>query len=320
MTSAQYRFTVFTPTRNRAQTLHRVHDSLQVQTFRDFEWLIVDNDSTDGTVELVAGWQRAGELPIRYVVQENAGVHGSWKRAVAEAHGELLLFCRSADGMVAEALERFDALWRSIPDAERADFSGVTVNCIDEHGNLIGTEFPEPVIDSNSSEIRFRYKVKGEKWGFQRIDVMRAHPLPEIPGYLGYIPEAIIWREIGRSYRTRFVNERLRIYWQDQTTSNAAAPIGTRAPGGLLEAQSLLNHEMRWFLSDPATFFRKGAKYARCAFHLGWSPRRQLGGLQHVMARLVWLASIGIGWVLYLNDRRTKEAETDRPLSKATPG
>ena len=303
MTST-YRFTVFTPTRNRAHTLHRVHDSLRAQTFRDFEWLIVDNASTDGTSELVGGWQATSEFPIRYIVQENAGVHGSWKRAVAEAQGELLLFARSADGMVANALERFDALWRSIPEEERPNYSGVTVNCVDEYGHLIGTEFPEPVMDSDSTEIRFRYKVKGEKWGFQRVDVMRAHPLPEIPGYLGYIPEAIIWREIGRSYRTRFVNERLRIYWQDQTTSNAAAPIQTRAPGGLLEAQSLLNHEMRWFWADPLAFFRKGAKYARCAFHVGWSPIRQVRELGSLAARAVWLLSAAFGWFLYLRDRR----------------
>ena len=49
-----YTFTVFTPTYNRAHTLHRVYESLNAQTFRDFEWLIVDDGSNDGTAELVA--------------------------------------------------------------------------------------------------------------------------------------------------------------------------------------------------------------------------------------------------------------------------
>ena len=302
MTST-YRFTVFTPTRDRAHTLHRVYDSLRAQTFRDFEWLIVDNESMDNTPELVTGWQAEADFPIRYLRQPNAGVHGSWRRAIAEAQGEFLLFARSADGMVDNALERFDALWSSIPVERRASFSGVTVNCVDERGRLIGTEFPEPVLDSNSSEIRFRYKVKGEKWGFQRLDIMREHPLPEIPGYLGYIPEAIIWREIGRSYLTRFANESLRIYWQDQAVSNAGAPIQARAAGGLLEAQALLNYDMRWFRSDPLTFLRKGAKYARCAFHVGWPLGRQLRELHSWQARLVWVATAGVGWIFFLRDR-----------------
>lgn len=299
-----FRFTVFTPTRNRAETLHRVYDSLRHQTFRNFEWLIIDNGSTDGTADLIAGWQQTAEFPIRYIVQENAGVHGSWARAVAEARGELLLFHRSADGCVANALEQFDAIWRSIPEEDRAGFSGVTVNCVDEAGRLIGSEFPKPVLDSNSQEIRFLHRVKGEKWGFQRLDVMREHPLPVIEGYLGYLPEAIIWRAIGRRYKTRFANERLRIYWQDQKSSNAAAPIETRALGGLLEAQSLLNHDLRWFRYDPIAFLRKGAKYARCSFHVGWSIGTQIRQLNSLAARAIWLVTVPAGWVFYLADRR----------------
>jgi Glycosyltransferases involved in cell wall biogenesis len=45
-------FTVFTPTYNRAQTIHRVYDSLRAQTLRDFEWLVVDDGSTDATPDL----------------------------------------------------------------------------------------------------------------------------------------------------------------------------------------------------------------------------------------------------------------------------
>jgi glycosyltransferase involved in cell wall biosynthesis len=306
----QYRFTAFTPTRNRAHVLHRVYDSLKAQTFRDFEWLVVDNESTDDTPALMARWQAEADFPIRYIVQENRGVHVSWNRASAEARGELLLFIRSADVIVPTAMERFDAIWRSIPDGERAGYSGVTVNCIDKEERLVGTEFPEPVLDSNSSEIRFRYKVKGEKWGFQRVDIMRAHPLPIVEGYTGYMPEAIIWRAIGRQYKTRFVNERLRIYWQDQASSISGSRMQDRALGGMLEAEALLNYDMRWFRFDPVEFLRKGAKYSRCAFHVGRSLRSQVGHLRSLPARALWLVTVPVGWLIYLVDvRRGGRAE-----------
>ena len=70
-------FTVFTATHNRRHTLPRVYDSLKAQTFRDFEWLIVDNESTDGTPELVAGWQQELSFPIRYIYHTNRGQQGS---------------------------------------------------------------------------------------------------------------------------------------------------------------------------------------------------------------------------------------------------
>lgn len=60
-------FTVCTPTYNRAHTLSRVYESLRSQTFRDFEWVVVDDGSTDGTGELVRKW-KADQLESQIVV------------------------------------------------------------------------------------------------------------------------------------------------------------------------------------------------------------------------------------------------------------
>ena len=306
-----FQFTVLTPTRNRAHVLHRVYESLRDQSFRDFEWLIIDNGSTDGTADLVEGWQQIAGFPIRYLAQENAGVHVSWNRGVAEARGRLLLEIRSADTFVDTALERFDAIWQGIPDQERPGFSGVTVNCVDEHGRLIGTEFPRAVLDSDSSEIRFRYKVKGEKWGFQRIDIMRDHPMPVVDGYVGYVPEAIVWRAIGREYKTRYVNERLRVYWQDQAQGISRMPIRSSAIGGLLEAETLLNLDIRWLRWDPLWFLRMAVLYARCSFHVGRSIDDQMRSLDSVRARVLWAVAVLVGWICYLSDRRQDGQVTD---------
>ena len=69
----RYRFTVFTPTYNRAHLLHRVFNSLQDQTFTDFEWLIIDDGSTDNTLEIVNKFIKKANFPISYVKKENQG-------------------------------------------------------------------------------------------------------------------------------------------------------------------------------------------------------------------------------------------------------
>ena len=59
--------TVFTPTYNRAHTLPRTYESLLRQTCKDFEWLVIDDGSTDGTAGLVRGWIEENRITIRYI-------------------------------------------------------------------------------------------------------------------------------------------------------------------------------------------------------------------------------------------------------------
>ena len=69
-----YKVTVFTPTYNRAYILENLYRSLQRQSCTDFEWLIVDDGSSDDTQALVESWQaEENPFPIRYVYQENGG-------------------------------------------------------------------------------------------------------------------------------------------------------------------------------------------------------------------------------------------------------
>jgi glycosyltransferase involved in cell wall biosynthesis len=299
------RFTVFTPTRNRRAVLHRPYQSLRAQTLRDFEWLVIDNASDDGTPEVMQGWMEEADFPIRYLYQEvNIGVQGSWRRAVEEARGSLFLFARSADTFAATALERFAFHWDAIPYGERAGFVGVTALAEDEHGRLYGTRFPRDVIDSDSLEIRHRHRVRGEKWGFQRIELLRAHLPPVIEGYTGHVPETIMWRAIARRYRTRFVNEVLRVYWADQAVSNSQpTDRSANAPGRLLAAEDHLANDLRWLRTDPIDFVREAVIYVRSSWTIGRGLRSQVAALPSMPARLLWLIGLPGGTAVHLLDR-----------------
>ena len=299
-------FTVFTPTYNRAHTLDRVYRSLEAQTFRDFEWLIVDNASTDGTPDLVRAWQDNPPFPIRYLRNErNIGRHGSWNRAVRDARGSLFLEMRSADTYAEHALQRLLDLWESIPADQRDGFSAVTVLAQDEFGALRGTRFPTDVMDSNSLEMHFRHDVRGEKWGFQRTDVLRQHAMPEIDGYTAYMPESLVWRAIARRYRTRYVNEVLRTYWRDQAASSISIPTDRRinAPGRMLSARDLLNHDLAYLPTAPMAFYREAVAYVSSALHAGVSPSAQVAGLRPMRARLLWALALPAAVTLYLLER-----------------
>ena len=66
-------FSMITPTYNRAHTLTALFDSLKDQTFKDFEWVIADDGSTDSTEELVKSFCELAKFPIVYHQIEHGG-------------------------------------------------------------------------------------------------------------------------------------------------------------------------------------------------------------------------------------------------------
>lgn len=303
----RYTFTVFTPVFNGASTLHRVYHSLKAQTFRDFEWLIIDDGSTDGTMELVEQWQKEADFPIRYYYQENQGKHIAFNRGVSLAEGELFLPWDADDAALPEALERFWYHWSNIPAQDRERFSGVTCLCQDETGRIVGDKFPEDVIDSDELEMPHRYKVRGEKWGFHRTDILRQFPFPDLPR-VGCMPESIVWNAIAARYKKRFVNEPLRIYYC-QGLRPGSLTVGMRenpakhAIGRRLYHRDNLNCYIKWARYDPLDFLKSAVNYVRFSFHLGIGLRRQWRELTNWAARLFYLAAFLLGYAIYLNDR-----------------
>jgi glycosyltransferase involved in cell wall biosynthesis len=298
-------FTVFTPTFNRAHTLPRVYAALAGQTYRDFEWLVVDDGSTDGTRELIEKLRAEASFPIRYFHQENQGKHIAWNRGVDEARGQLFLLLDSDDSCVPEALERFKYHWDHIPPERRGEFTGVTALCRDQLGRLIGSRFPKDVTDSDSNEMRYHYKVTGEKWGFHRIDVLRRFRFPSIPG-VKFVPEGLVWSKIARSYKTRYVNEVLRIYWNEDTQGaqlSTGALSSATASALALWHRSILNDDLDWFRAAPASFLRSAVYYSRFSFDSGAGVLEQRRQLTTAPAQLLWLLAIPLGVTVSMWDR-----------------
>lgn len=290
------RFTVFTPTYNRAHTLLRPYESLCAQHFRDFEWLIVDDGSSDQTDELVEGWIAEGRLNIRYLRQENGGKHRAFNHGVREAAGELFVPLDSDDWCTPDALERFDFHWGAIPEAQRGNFSGVGCLCRDEYGNPVGKGYPEAPLDASLLDLLRQQALIGEKWGCHRTELLRQHPFPEYPGER-FVPEALVWNRLARQYRMRFVNEGLRIYARsDDGLMAASLSIRVNSPQGArqyyLEAARLplgMKNSLAAWLN-----------YGRFAAHAGlslWQTSRQGGHLWALPASL-------IGRLLARRDRR----------------
>jgi glycosyltransferase involved in cell wall biosynthesis len=304
----RYVFTIFTPTYNRADTLPRVWESLKAQTFRDFEWLIVDDGSTDNTRELVAGYAAEAPFPIRYLWQHNQHKKTAYNYAVREAQGELMISFDSDDACVPEALERLHWHWLNIPEDQRHRYSAVTVLCKGEDGKIVGDRFPGgDWIDSTCAEMCHRWRVTGEKWGFHRTTTMRAFPFPE--DVQGNVPEAVVWMAIDKKFLTRYVNEVLRVYYVgagDSTITISRANPAKLADGGLLGYGVELRECSRFFLHNPVGLAKVAALMVRLALHSRLPLARRWQWLwqeQSWFGRLLLFVTAPVGFAYWAMDR-----------------
>jgi glycosyltransferase involved in cell wall biosynthesis len=313
----RYRFTVVTPTFNRAETLCRPYESLRAQTISDFEWLVMDDGSTDGTASLVSQWQEAASFPIRYFHQENRGKHVAFNRAVREANGELLVQLDSDDACADNALERFDAIWRAIPQSRRSRFAGIWCHCLDHWGRLIGTPFPRDSMDTTAPDVYYRYGVKGEKWFCCRTEVLRQFPFPEFPGFT-YVPESIVWSRMTRKYLIRCVNEALRIYWTVGPSITRSGMSHTGREACRLQHLTALNEYTPWFVDAPLLFLKAGVHYSRFSFHSHRPLRSQFADVHSWIGKGVLFLTIPGGYLAYLKDFFASQPNRRPPAPRHT--
>ncbi len=238
------------PNYNYGRFITEALDSLWTQTRKPDEIIIVDDASTDGTAELVRGWQQDAAFPIRYVRQEHGGKHAAFNRGVSLATGDLFLSIDSDDACVPEALERFWHHWVSIDPAAQPPFSAVTALAADQDGRVIGEPFAMSPTDSTSLEMYFGRGPRGDNWGFHATNVLRQFPFPEPPG-VTFVAESIVWFAISRRYRTRYVNDVLLTVHSDaQGTRLSSLSPGT-ARGRLMFHQAVIEDYLDFLFRSP---------------------------------------------------------------------
>ncbi len=304
MNNYQYAFTVFTPVYNRTDTLHRAFNSLMAQTFKDFEWIIIDNGSKECFKSLVDKWIAEADFPIRFItLEKNIGWHGAFNYGVELAQGELFFDIDSDDSCKPNTLECLKTYWNRIPDDIRDQFSAVTCLCCDQHGNLVGDKFPKHVIDSNFQEIRYKYHVSGEKKGFQTTDALRQFPFPE---FENSFEADLIWRKIGQKYKTRYINEILVTWYINEEGRTDQLSFHSQkkqsAPGLSLAHKEVLNDDIQWFKHSPKEFFRSSVHYTRFSLHTDISLLKQFNGLTNFVAKALWISMLPIGILVFIKD------------------
>ena len=285
---------VFTPTYNRASLLSRLYDTLILQTYKNFEWIIVDDGSKDNTKEVVNSFVAERKIDIHFVQQENGGKHRAINTGVSLAKGELFFILDSDDVLPENALELVTETFQPI----KHDISFAGVSGIDGtfDGCIIGSGLLDDSIDCNSVDIRYKYHVTGDMKEVFRTSVMKEFPFPNIEGEK-FCPEALVWNRIAQKYKLRYFNKIIyKVEYQPEGLTSNIIKVRMKSPitSMMCYAEMLeLNIPFKDKLKAVINYWR---------FRLCYSGSRNcpsLHGLWNVVAPL--------GWLMHLNDIRVNK-------------
>lgn len=284
--------TILTPTYNRASLLPRLFDSLLRQTNKDFEWIVVDDGSTDDTREVVANLKEkcGGAFPMGYVYKVNGGKHMAINIGAERARGELLFIADSDDLLIDDALETVANSWHDISDDK--SFAGIAgLDITMDTREVIGSGLPQEHIDCNAIDIRYRHHVTGDMKEVFRTEVLREFPFPEFAGER-FCPEQLVWFRMARRYRLRYINKP--IYIADYQPDGITAGI-TRARMRNPSASMLTYAELT---ECPVPFLVKVK--AAINFWRFWHCRTATSVVPRVALRWHWLRPLG--WMMHVRD------------------
>lgn len=258
--------TIFTPTYNRAHTLERLYQSLKNQTTADFEWLIVDDGSTDNTESLISGYIAEKVIPIQYIKTENRGKSSAVNTGVRHAGGELFFIVDSDDYIMPTAIKQICKSWDMLDSKEL--YAGL---CFRKENystqKIIGHPFPKHELKSNSLEMAYKYGIMEDKAEVFATEVLKKYPFPSIPGEK-FVPEAYIWNKIAEKYSLYYVDESIYMcdYLEDGYSKNFKKNLQNNPEGFLLYYKDLLHYKEVPFTNKLKAFIRiiQLKHYKRC--------------------------------------------------------
>ena len=223
--------TVLTPTFNRGRGLQSLWDSLQKQTVKEFEWLVVDDGSTDGTKDLITKLQEKSDFPIRYIYKSNGGKHTALNVGIQTICSELTFIVDSDDCVTDDAVESILKIHKKY--RSQNNICGYAFLRAFPDGKVNGKKFD--VDEKIGSYIDVR--VNGDDTGADKAEVFKTHclkefPFPEYPNEK-FLGEDLVWVRMARKYEMVHINKAIYVgnYLEDGLTNNRrkhniASPVG----------------------------------------------------------------------------------------------
>lgn len=252
--------TVFTPLYNREESIKNVYLSLVSQTCKDFEWLVINDGSTDASPSIMDDIisTHSADFRIGYYSKPNEGLNRTINKALDLAQGKVMMRLDSDDEALPDAVQLIKDNYNVISDND--NLCAVVFLPVDENGNRFGYHpFIEPTM-CDFGTYRDKYSATGDRAEVMKLSVYRNYKYPEIDGEK-FIPESVVWNRIAQDYKALYINEP--IYKKgrpsDTITASIYSHLKRNCNGTLMYYKEIVNNtnfSYRYRILNSTKYYR----------------------------------------------------------------
>lgn len=303
--------TIITPVFNRRNTIKRAIDSVERQTFRNIEYIIIDDGSSDPIDDIIEEYMRISSLPVMFIKKQNGGVHTARNMGYKYARGVLVLNVDSDDEILPNGCEIFWEEWEKIPKDQIKHYWQMKAQCCNQDGIMTGTLFPDNINELPIKEAWVHFSLShGDQSGCRVTSIMKENLFPEPEG-VTFVSENILWIPLERKYKSWGINRVTDVVHTDgdDHLSRVHKKTLQTCRNSMWNAMFEINHKNTYIL-DFKTHFRILFRYCIMEKILfSEDPRfvennRLLGWKNNLLRTVLWIPSM-LGAYLYRKTRMT---------------
>lgn len=134
-------FSIVTACFNSKQTIRKTIESVLEQKFKDYEYIIIDGASKDGTIEIVKSFEGRFKGRLKYISEPDKGIYDAFNKGIRMSSGKYIWIVNSDDYIAPDALQNLADFIESNDWGTLPVISG-GLNFVSMTGNLISTNIP----------------------------------------------------------------------------------------------------------------------------------------------------------------------------------
>lgn len=269
----KYVVTVLTPTFNRESLLERLYNSLKLQDSQDFQWLVVDDGSNDGTEQFFKEIHDQ-QFELEYIKKSNGGKHTALNYAHDYIKGELVIIVDSDDFLVQDAISTIECDWVKYSGNDR--ICGLSYQRCLETGKLVSSIYDSDYLVGNHISTRVNKGLDGDRCEVLRNDIFSQYIFPEYPGER-FMSEGWMWTQIAYNYDTVYRNKPLYVCeYLEGGLSKSGRRLRMLSPYGMMDnCKVFFNRKINFFIRYKVTILY--IVYSICA-GLGFKETIEFSG------------------------------------------